>query len=98
MSLTSFLSGITLDDKRCILCNLIIANHDLIVKTTSEGFSSLREQAPKWGNINAICCSEPLHSEFRNVLDRPSTSFHENYNVLKMQDNFSNKTGEKRSD
>ena len=80
--LTSFLSASISNDKRCVYCNyLIIANHDLIVKIISEGFSSLREQAPKWANIKAIRYSEPPHFEFRNVLRRPSTSFHENYNV-----------------
>ena len=63
MSLTSFMSASTSDDKRCVFCNLIIANHHVIVKITCEGFLSLLEQAPKWANINAICCSEPPNFE-----------------------------------
>ena len=83
MSLTSFLSASTSYDKRCVLCNLIIANNDRIAKITSEEFASLREQATKWASINTICCSEPPYSEFQKVLGRISTTFNENYIVHK---------------
>ena len=47
---TPFLSASTSDDKRCVLCNLVIASYDLIAKITSEGFTSLREK-PENGQV-----------------------------------------------